>query len=223
MTRFPDALSETVQMYLVAIVRLGEENHPVPLSKLAEEFSISASSVNEMCRKLEKDGYLVYQPYKGVTLTKEGREKANYILRRHRLWEVFLAEKLGFNYKDAHNTACQLEHATTDFLADQLDLYLENPLVNPLGEPIPPGHGDYRRVKSLPLTHFSPGQRVHVLSIENGEQVEDYLAEHGIRPGNVIFIQAVSNEDILLKIDGGQIAIDKDLAQKINVVIEKNR
>jgi len=79
-----------------------------------------------MCRKLEKEGYLTYQPYKGVLLTPRGEEKAYYILRRHRLWEVFLVEKLNYNYEDAHGT-------------DHLAIFLGHPKVNPQGAPIPSG------------------------------------------------------------------------------------
>ena len=214
------SLSENVQMYLVAIARLRNNDQPVPLSQLAEEFSISPSSVNEMCRKLEKQGYLTYQPYKGVLLTSEGEEKANYILRRHRLWEVFLAEKLEFNYADAHEAACQLEHATTSVLADRLDAFLGNPVVNPEGELIPGGRGDFKVVKGLPLTSFSPGQRVQVLYYEDEETTEEYLAEHGIRPGNILVVQAVTSESLLLQVSGQRVALANSLAENIYVAPE---
>ena len=90
-------LTENAQMYLLEIARLCEVETPVPLSRLAEELRISSSSANEMCRKLETQGFLIYQPYKGVVLTDDGQTFANYLLRRHRLWEVFLVEKLGLS------------------------------------------------------------------------------------------------------------------------------
>ncbi len=214
------SLSENVQMYLVSIARSCENDQPVPLSQLAEDFSISASSVNEMCRKLEKQGYLTYQPYKGVLLTPNGKEKANYILRRHRLWEVFLVNKLGFNYEDAHEAACQLEHVTTSALADQLDTFLGNPKVNPLGELIPAGRGDSQVVNGLPLTSFSPGQQVHVLYCEDDVSTVEYLAEQGIRPGGILLIQAVTSESLLLQVSGQRIALANALAENIYVVLE---
>ena len=114
-------LSDSMQMYLVTIARLRDNGNPVPLSLLADTLSISPVSVNEMCRKLQDQGLVVYQPYRGALLTDVGDERACHILRRHRLWEVFLVDKLGFDYDEAHNVACQLEHATPDAVADRLD------------------------------------------------------------------------------------------------------
>jgi len=216
MTQSPTSLSENVQMYLVAIARLRDNDSPVPLSELAEDFSISASSVNEMCRKLEKQGYLTYQPYKGVSLTKKGEERAYYILRRHRLWEVFLTEKLGFNYEAAHDAACQLEHATSRVLADRLDKFLGNPRVNPRGEPIPPGWGDAEAVKGLPLAAFLPGQKLQILYYEEDDtSTEEYLIEIGIRPGNIILIQAATTENLLIQVNGQRVALANSLAENI--------
>jgi DtxR family Mn-dependent transcriptional regulator len=86
------ALSESMEMYLVTIARLRTDGEPVPLSLLADTLCISPVSVNEMCRKLQNQGLVLYRPYKGVSLTDEGEQRACYILRCHRLWEVFLAE-----------------------------------------------------------------------------------------------------------------------------------
>ena len=126
-------LSESMQMYLITIARLRDNGSPVPLSLLADTLSISPVSVNEMCRKLQDQGLVVYQPYKGALLTDVGDERACHILRRHRLWDVFLVDKLGFEYGEAHDIACQLEHATPDAVADRLDHYLDYPPVNPIG------------------------------------------------------------------------------------------
>ena len=93
MNSISPSLSESMEMYLVTIARLRVDSQPVPLSQLAEMLSISPVSVNEMCRKLQDQGFAVYQPYKGVSLTPEGEQRTFYILRRHRLWEVFLVQK----------------------------------------------------------------------------------------------------------------------------------
>jgi len=84
-------------MYLVTIARLREGDRPLPLSRLAKELSISPISANEMCRKMQDEELVVYRPYKGVSLTPEGEQRACYVLRRHRLWEVFLVRQLGFD------------------------------------------------------------------------------------------------------------------------------
>ncbi|RLD07414.1 MAG: metal-dependent transcriptional regulator [Chloroflexota bacterium] len=218
MTETVASLSENVQMYLVAIARSREGNQPVPLSQLAEEFSISSSAVNEMCRKLEKEGYLTYQPYKGVLLTPRGEEKAYYILRRHRLWEVFLVEKLNYNYEDAHGTACQLEHSTSRALADHLAIFLGHPKVNPQGAPIPSGMGSIESIEQAPLTSFPVEQRVHVLRCEELETTQAFLAEQGIRPGSVLVIKAVTDSSLLLQIGDQRVILANSLAE--NIIVE---
>jgi DtxR family Mn-dependent transcriptional regulator len=150
-------LTESMQMYLVTIARLRTDGQPVPLSQLADVLSISSVSVNEMCRKLQDHGLVNYRPYKGATLTQDGERRAFHILRRHRLWEVFLVDKLGFDYDQAHEIACQLEHATPNLLADRLDFFLEYPLVNPQGEPIPRGERAHPARALAPLVTLSAG------------------------------------------------------------------
>ena len=158
-TRYP-RLSESVQNYLVNIVRLREsEQEPVPLSHLAEALSISPISVNDMCRKLQDQGLVIYRPYKGVYLTEQGQLHAYYIVRRHRLWEVFLVQKLGFDYEEAHEAACRLEHATSDSVADQLDAFLSHPTVNPQGLPIPRPEGILPNCTPRLLSELSAGPR----------------------------------------------------------------
>lgn len=213
-------LSENVQMYLVAIARFREDGDPVPLSSLAEEFSISSSSVNEMCRKLEKQGLLIYKPYKGVLLTSKGEEKAHYILRRHRLWEVFLVKKLGYNYEDAHEVACQLEHSTPRELANHLDVFLDHPTVNPQGEPIPSEIGSIAPLDQAPLTSFSVNQRVHVLRCEENEITKTFLAEQGIRSGSFLVIKAVAEDRVLLQTEDRRVVLANLVAENIIVIPE---
>ena len=105
-------ISESAQMYLVKIKRLEEEMNPVPLSFLAESLSISPVSVNEMCRKMQEQDLIDYQPYKGASLTPAGDKEALQVLRRHRLWEVFLVDHLRFSFEQAHELADALEHVT---------------------------------------------------------------------------------------------------------------
>ncbi len=131
------ALSNSMQMYLVKIKRLESGSDPVPLSILADSLNISPVSVNEMCRKLDEMDLVRYLPYKGASLTELGDQHACTILRRHRLWEVFLVNELHFKYEKAHELADALEHVTTVDLADRLDDYLGFPRQNPDGKTIP--------------------------------------------------------------------------------------
>ena len=211
------SLSESVQMYLVTIARLRVDGQPVPLSQLAQSLSISPVSVNEMCRKLQDQGLLTYQPYKGASLTPEGEQRAYYILRRHRLWEVFLVEKLGFAYDQAHDAACQLEHTTPNLVADRLDIFLGHPAVNPEGEPIPGADGKLPARFLYPLTALSAGQRGHVIRCDAGEAAQTFLDEQGVRPGASVTVMATAEDSLLVQVGAAHISLARAVAKAIQV------
>ena len=210
-------LSESMEMYLVTITRLRLDGQPVPLSQLAEILSISPVSVNEMCRKLQDQKLAVYQPYKGVSLTPEGEQRAYYILRCHRLWEVFLVEKLGFDYDEAHKMACQLEHSTPNLVANRLDAFLEYPSVNPEGEPIPRDDGVLPASSTFPLVVLSVGQPCHVIRCDANQAGCAFLDEHGIRPGASLTVQAMADDSLLVQVGEMQISLARTLAESITV------
>lgn len=221
----PTTLSESQQMYLVTIARLRVDGQPVPLSELAEALSISPVSVNEMCRKLQDQGLVIYRPYQGASLTSEGERQAHYTLRRHRLWEVFLVEKLGFDYDQAHEAACQLEHTTLDLVAERLDAFLGHPTVNPRGEPIPGADGRLPERLLHPLTALSAGQRGHVVRCEVDEAVRAFLDERGIRPGASLTVMATAEDSLLVQVGEAHVSLARALAGDIWVDVgeEENR
>lgn len=212
-------LSESMQMYLVTIARLSTDNQPVPLSKLAEELDISPVSVNEMCRKLQENGLINYQPYKGASLTPEGSEKACFILRRHDLWEVFLVDKLGFDVPEAHDIACHLEHIPSNILVDRLDAYLDYPVLNPSGVIIP-GSGNRKNIDmSVPLDSLSAGQTARVVRFKLDENTLSYLNQSGVHTGIQIKVLAESAEGILVQYRGTNIlSLSRELSKNIFVV-----
>ena len=220
-----DALSteitESMQMYLVSIARLRQGKQPVPLSILADSLSISPVSVNEMCRKLQEMELVTYQPYKGATLTQEGEQSANYILKRHRLWEVFLVDNLGFSYHEAHEFACKLEHDTPNALADRLDEFLNYPKTNPLGEPIPRDNDQSPVHPALPLSDLTPGQQGRLVRWELVDtSLETFLRDQGVAPGAWLQVLALSETGVLLKTAGKHVSLIKDLADLIWVKLQ---
>jgi DtxR family Mn-dependent transcriptional regulator len=210
-------ISESMQMYLVTIARLREDNQPVPLSLVAEALAVSPVSVNEMCRKLQDQGLLVYQPYKGASLTTEGERRAHYVLRRHRLWEVFLVEELGLDYQQAHEAACQLEHSTPDVVADRLEAFLGNPKVNPEGLAIPAANGRLPQRELTPLSEMAAGEQGHVVMVGVQDAGKAFLLGHGVSPGSPFTILAVGDEGLLLQIAGVSVSISKKLAEAVTV------
>ena len=217
----PVPLSESMQMYLVTIARLREDNQPVPLSRLAEALSVSPVSVNEMCRKLQDQGLAVYQPYKGASLTPAGERRAYHILRRHRLWEVFLVNQLGFGYTQAHEAACQLEHSTPNAVADRLDAFLGHPRVNPQGDLIPDVGGDLPSRPPISLAALSAGQRGHVTRCDVGATVRSYLDERGISPGAAFTVMATAPDSLLVQVGKRHVSLARMLAQMVQVETEE--
>lgn len=212
-----ELLSDSKEMYLVTVARLSEPGQPVPLSHLARELSVTSVSVNEMCRKLQDQGYVVYQPYQGVWLTDSGEKLANKTLRRHRLWEVFLVDKLGFEYAVAHQIACQMEHITTDQIMDRLDQFLDYPKENPVGEPIPTSHLEPHQSRSIPLTRLPVGSRGRVLRMDVGESARVFLQDAGIKPGKEVTLIGTGKDNLLLQVNQEHLSLSLDLARSIQI------
>jgi len=210
-----ETLSDSMEMYLVTIARLRKGEAPVPLSQLAESLDVTSVSVNEMCRKLQDYGFVIYRPYKGAALTKAGEKLANHTLRRHRLWEVFLVNKLQLDQTAADEAACLLEHATSDEVIDRLDDYLDNPKYNPNGLPIPKSDHERDRSAGIPLTEAPVGKTVHVIRNEAGEDAGHFLTETGMIAGSEIRVVATGQRYVLVEVGGRQVSLVSDLAEKI--------
>jgi len=204
-------------MYLITIARLREGDRPLPLSQLAKELSISPISTNEMCRKMQDEGLVVYRPYKGVSLTSEGEQRACYILRRHRLWEVFLVKYLGLEITRAHDAACDLEHNTLDLVADRLYTFLGHPTVNPEGLPIPRANCSLPAESLRPLSVLHVGQSGHVVRCEVDDTAKSFLEAHGVRPGARFMLVATAQESLLLEVGLSKVSLSRGLADAIQV------
>lgn len=214
------SFSENIQMYLVDILRLAKQGQPVPLSQLAAALDVSPISVNQMCRKLQNEGLLTYVPYKGVSVTPSGERLAVRVLRRHRLWEVFLVDRLQMQWEEAHETACRLEHDTTDEVIERLACFLGHPRVNPRGEPIPASASTLQEVTAVPLTELRAGQSGTWIQCESDETSRGFLARAGLRAGATFRVLAVEPESMLLEVSGQNVAVSNPLAATVQAVPE---
>lgn len=145
-------LTQTEENYIKEIFKLSEKQEGyITTNAIADAKQNSAASVTDMMKKLAAKGYVEYVPYTGSKLSKKGDEIAKILVRRHRLWEVFLVEKLNFNWNEVHNLAEQLEHVQSEALTERLDHFLDYPKVDPHGDPIPDssGHIDYINTQKL--------------------------------------------------------------------------
>ena len=134
--------SQAEENYLKCIYALEmEHGEEVSTNLIASKIKTKASSVTDMLKKLSAKNLVVYKKYQGVRLTERGRETALRVVRKHRLWECFLVQKLDFKWDEVHEIAEQLEHIESDLLIDKLDAFLRFPKTDPHGDPIPDKHG----------------------------------------------------------------------------------
>ncbi len=210
-------LLETVEEYLGAVYRLrADSKTPLPLSQLAEYFGFSPVSIHEMVQKLNDRGWVLYHPYRGVTLTESGEAAALALLRRHRLWERFLADVLELPWDEAHAIAGQLEHAAPEQVTERLAVFLGDPSVCPHGGPIPPSRG--------PLFEYCLGSlalgaeaRVTRIAPETPERLR-LAAELGMVPGRYVKVRAQDDRAIEVEVfgeEGGVVQVPIDHAKAI--------
>lgn len=211
-------MSEAEEMYLIALARLAERGvrGQVPLTLLAEELAVLPVSANQMVHKLEQEGILDYVPYKGVALRPEGQKLANRTLRRRRLWELFLVERLGLRFDEADALACRMEHITSAEVTERLGAFLGNPQRSSRGFPIPPVD-DEIFILEEPLSSAEAGRSYEVSKISD-EILREFLAANEIAEGTVLRLLAASSHGgVLVDVAGAHINLAGETAAQVLV------
>lgn len=178
--------SHTEENYLKAIYKLSEAEpgSEVSTNRIAEVLQTRPASVTDMLRRLGDKGLLSYQRYRGVLLTPEGRRLALLTIRKHRLWEVFLVQKLGFAWDEVHDVAEEMEHISSPVLVRRLDQFLGYPQVDPHGDPIPREDGAILQPQHRLLAELQPGQQGLLVAVKNTSQpFLQYLNKVGLGLG----------------------------------------
>lgn len=215
-------MSESEEMYLVSVARAIEDGlDPVPVGHVAAALGVQPVSVNQMIKKMEENGKVVYTPYKGVSLTPAGKCAAARILRHRRLWEVFLAEHLGFSPSEADDIACRLEHVFNDEMMERLYSFLGAPQASPQGKPIPAAMSLQPAEPDLdaPLSMSAAGASVVVTGIKSGEATRSFLRQSGIVLGASLHVLAMQSTGVcLVRPDGHpQIQLAADITNEVRV------
>ena len=188
-----DSASESVEMYLKTIAELGGQSGPVPIGRVAERLGISPVSANEMMKRLGENDYIEHLPYKGVTLTEQGRQMASSVIRRQRLWECFLVERLNIDWARAYELACDLEHATAPEVTDALAAFLDHPATCPHGNLIPDHAGRVHDAIPISLAEVSAGESARIRAVApESSDVLAYLAERELLPGRQVTVVEVA-------------------------------
>lgn len=212
--------SESIEMYLKSIAELDGVRVPVPIGRVAERMGVTSVSANEMMKRLAAEGLIQHQPYKGVMLTGDGRELANSVIRRQRLWECFLVEKLDLDWAKSHELACDLEHATAVEVTAALADYLGHPSHCPHGNPIPALGREIEGDPGTPLSRLVIGQKGRVSAIKPEKQeVLSYLHERGLLPGQQVQVVEIAplQGPVTLLLGGQEVVLGMNLAALVLV------
>ncbi len=187
--------------YLKALYKLDGKTNEVQTNALADELSTKASSVTDMMKKLSDKKLVNYEPYKGVSLTKKGCAIALNVVRKHRLWEVFLEEKLGFKWDEVHEIAEQLEHIQSSELIEKLDQFLDYPKFDPHGDPIPDKDGKIYQHLEITLSQLAKNEKGIVVGVkEHSKSYLNYLDNLNLVLGVEIVVEDKAEFDLSMKI-----------------------
>lgn len=194
--------SLTEENYLKLIYHLsGALREEVSTSALAEQTQTKAASVTDMLKKLAEKNLIHYKRYQGVRLTEEGEYMALKVIRRHRLWEVFMVEKLGFRWDEVHPIAEELEHIASDELINRLDAFLNFPVSDPHGDPIPTASGSMPEADYHKLCDTSLNDQVTVMGVsEHASSFLQFLSKAGLVPGSTVQVVEINAFDRSMQI-----------------------
>jgi DtxR family transcriptional regulator, Mn-dependent transcriptional regulator len=197
------ANSFTEENYLKIIFKLSAESEGAEVSTnaVAELSQTKAASVSDMLKKLSDKDLVHYQKYQGVRLTAKGEKVALHVIRRHRLWEVFLVDKLHFTWDEVHTVAEELEHIHSEKLVEKLDEFLGFPSFDPHGDPIPDKSGKFPVVAYVSLAELEVGQKGMLMGVsEHSSSFLKYLDSNGLALGSAIEILEINEFDLSMKI-----------------------
>ncbi len=213
--------SFTEENYLKAIYKLSRRiEGGVSTNALAERMDTKASTVTDMLRRLAAKELVNYQKYQGVTLTGTGLNVAVDIIRKHRLWEVFLVEHLGFGEHEVHEVAEQLEHVSSPMLTERLDRFLNHPKYDPHGGPIPDADGNFPASARVRMDELTIGKSSKVLGVtEHSESFLAYLKKVGLHLGQEFTLTDRHDFDrsVELLLNGESLHVSYDVAKNIFV------
>ncbi|NML64620.1 metal-dependent transcriptional regulator [Hymenobacter sp. RP-2-7] len=207
--------------YLKAIYKLAEAEpgQDVSTNRIAAALATRAASVTDMLRRLAEKGLLAYEKYRGVQLTAEGRRLALLTVRKHRLWEVFLVQQLGFSWDEVHEVAEELEHVQSPLLLQRLDAFLGFPAFDPHGDPIPAADGAVRRPAHRLLADLAEGERGTLVAVrDTSAPFLQHLDKLGLPLGSAVRVlgRVAFDNSLELCLDNGRtLAVSAEVSRNL--------
>lgn len=216
--------SFTEENYLKQIHKLSRKSAKgVSTNALAERMDTKASSVTDMVKKLASKKLVNYRKYQGVLLTKKGEAVAVDIIRKHRLWEVFLVDHLNFGWDEVHPVAEELEHINSDLLVERLDRFLGHPKYDPHGGPIPDAEGNFPAPARVKLDELEVGKHSKVMGVtEHSESFLAYMRRVGLDLGVEFKLMERHDFDrsVEIELNGEAVQLSHDVAKHIFVAYQ---
>ncbi len=213
-----EPLSRSVEDYLKAIYRLSEDGSAASTSQIAEALSLAPPSVSGMVKRLSELGLLTHEPYRGATLTTEGRHEAVRVIRRHRLIEAYLVGFLNYTWDGVHQEAERLEHAVSDELVERMAVALGHPTVDPHGDPIPDADGAVARPRLTALADVPAGKNAEIRRVDTSDAERlRYFAGVGLVLGARVRVVELApfSGPITLEVSGRSQVLAHDLARLV--------
>jgi len=188
--------TQTKENYLKAIFSISQKGDTISITALSEAMEVSKPTVNNMVKKLEEKGWVLYEKYKPLKLTPKGKKEAALIVRKHRLAEMFLADKMGFGWEEVHDIAEEMEHLHSDKLFERMDEMLGFPTIDPHGSPIPDKTGNILDPKYLKLPSIQIGETVKLSGLANStKELLLYLNKKGLELGSRFQVKQIESFD----------------------------
>ena len=216
--------SQSEENYIKAIFHLDAiSDKGISTNAIAKKIVAKASSVTDMIKKLSDKKVVIYKKYQGVTLTEFGRKTAANVIRKHRLWEVFLVENLNFSWDEVHEVAEQLEHIKSPKLIDELDAFLGHPKRDPHGDPIPDKDGNLQQIEKSLLATLNKGEKGVCVGVDDSSS--EFLRfldkqEIGLGLNIEVLDKEPFDDSFLVKINEKEMTISNKVAN--NIYIQKN-
>ncbi len=188
--------TQTKENYLKSIYFLSQKSREVSITALSKGMNVSKPTANNMVKKMEEKGWVKYEKYKPLKLTKKGKKLGALIVRKHRLTEMFLSQVMGFGWEEVHDIAEEIEHISSNIFFDRMDEILGFPTKDPHGSPIPDKNGKISKVNYMKLSDVNVGQKVRLCGLVNSSnELLLYLNKKKIKLGIDIKIIQIEKFD----------------------------
>ncbi|KMQ71812.1 metal-dependent transcriptional regulator [Chryseobacterium koreense] len=213
-------ISLTEENYLKAIFHLNNDENTVTINELSKLLNVKMPSVNNMMKKFAQKKWVIYESYKPLYITDSGKKQAALVVRKHRLTEMFLVEKMNFGWENVHEIAEQLEHVHSELFFDKMDEILNYPKFDPHGEPIPDKDGNIIAQDLTKLSQCNLGDQVTFSSVTSSEDdFLNFLNDKNLELGKKITVLKIENYDrsMTIQIEGRSIILSKMVCDKILV------